>query len=78
MAREKAFERRAVTVKAGNVIRVGGTPNDARSGRLDTSRSLIVCRRGEPEWRAAILAEGPTWLVDDFKNVPALMQLMKG
>ena len=78
LAREKAFEVLSVTFSTGNIILVGDTPNDAHIARLDTIHSLIVCRREEPEWRAAIMAESPTWLVDDFKNVPALMQLMKG
>ncbi len=78
VARERAFEVLSVAFSAEHIILVGDTPNDARIARLNAIRSLIVCRRGEPEWRAAIKAESPTWLVDDFKNTPALMRLMKG
>ncbi len=78
VARERAFEVISVAFSAKHIILVGDTPNDARIARLNAIRSLIVCRREEPEWRAAIKAEKPTWLVDDFENVPVLMQLMKG
>lgn len=78
LARERAFEVLSVAFSAGHMILVGDTPNDARIARLNAIRSLIVCRRGEPEWRAAIKAESPTWLVDDFSNVPLLMKLLKG
>lgn len=78
VARERAFEVLSVAFSAEHIILVGDTPNDARIARLNAIRSLIVCRREEPEWRAAIKAEDPTWVVDDFENVPVLMQLMKG
>ncbi len=78
LARERAFEVLSVAFSAGHMILVGDTPNDARIARLNAIRSLIVCRRGEPEWRAAIVAESPTWLVDDFSNIPLLVKLLKG
>jgi phosphoglycolate phosphatase-like HAD superfamily hydrolase len=78
LARERAWEVLSVAFSAKHIILVGDTPNDARIARLNAIRSLIVCRRGEPEWRAAIKAESPTWLVDDLEDIPVLIQLMKG
>ena len=77
VARERAWEVLSVAFSEKHIILVGDTPNDARIARLNAIRSLIVCRRGEPEWRAAIKAENPTWLVDDFEDIPDLMRLIK-
>lgn len=61
-----------------DVILIGDTPQDARIGRLNNIQTMIVCRRPEPEWREAIEAESPTWVVDDFSNVPAILSLLRG
>lgn len=61
-----------------DVILIGDTPQDARIGRLNNIRTMVVCRRPEPEWREAIEAESPTWVVDDFSNLPAILSLMRG
>ena len=78
MARERAWDALHEVFHPADMILVGDTPNDARVARLNGVASLIVCRRQEPEWRQAIQAERPTWLVDNFDNVPGLIQLMRG
>ena len=78
MARERAWDTLQESFRPADTIIIGDTPSDARIARLNGSPSLIVCRRDDSEWRAAINAEGPTWLVDGFDDVPALVNMMKG
>ena len=77
LARERAWEAVHEAYQPSDTILVGDTPDDARIARLSGQRSLIVCRRAEPEWRTAIEKEGPTWLVDNFDDVAGLIHLMK-
>ncbi len=78
VARERAWEALHESFRPADTILIGDTPNDARVARLNEMSSLIVIRRPEPEWRRAIEAEQPTWLVDGFEDVPGLIRLMKG
>ncbi|MFQ6030212.1 MAG: HAD family hydrolase, partial [Dehalococcoidia bacterium] len=78
VARERAWDVLHESFRPENMVLVGDTPNDARVARLSGTRSLIVCRRDEDEWRQAIKHEQPTWLVDGFDDVPGLIQLIKG
>ncbi len=77
VARERAWDQLHESFRPEDTILIGDTPNDARIARLNGVGGLVVCRRDEPDWRQAIEAEGPTWLVDDFEDVPALINLMK-
>ncbi|MCH7497852.1 MAG: haloacid dehalogenase-like hydrolase [Candidatus Marinimicrobia bacterium] len=78
IARERAWDTLHESFRPVDTVIIGDTPNDARIARLNGSASLIVCRRAGSEWRQAIKAEGPTWLVDGFDDVPALVNMMKG
>ena len=78
IARERAWDVLHESFRPGDTVLVGDTPNDARIAHLNAIASLIVCRHEEPEWRRAIVAERPTWLVDGFDDVPRLIQWMKG
>ena len=77
VARERAWEVLSIAFQPADIILVGDTPNDARIAKLNDIHSLIVCRRGEPEWREGIEAESPTWMVDDFENVQMIIELFK-
>lgn len=77
IAREQAWEVLNESIPPADTILVGDTPNDARIARLNRIKSLIVCRRQEAEWRQAIEAEQPTWIVEGFDDIPALIQLMR-
>ena len=77
VARERAWEELSIAFPPADIILVGDTPNDARIARLNDIHSLIVCRREEPEWRAGIEAESPTWMVDDFEAVADIIELFK-
>ncbi len=78
IARERAWDTLHESFRPADTVIIGDTPSDARIARLNGSASLIVCRRAGSEWRRAIEAEGPTWLVDGFDDVPALVNMMKG
>ncbi len=78
IARERAWDTLHESFRPEDTIIVGDTPNDAAIARLNHNASLIVCRRDDEGWRAAIAAEHPTWLVDDFADVPGLIELLKG
>ncbi len=78
IARERAWDALHELFPPADTILIGDTPNDACVARLNGMSSLIVIRRPEPEWRRAIEAEQPTWLVDGFEDVPGLIRLMKG
>ncbi len=75
---ERAWDVLHESFRPADTILIGDTPNDARVARLNGIASLIVCRREEAEWRSAIEAEQPAWLVDGFDDVPGLIRLMKG
>ncbi len=78
IARERAWDTLHESFRPQDTIIIGDTPNDAAIAGLNRNASLIVCRREDEGWRAAIAAENPTWLVDDFADVPGLIELMKG
>ncbi len=78
IAWERAWDVLHESFRPADTILIGDTPNDARVARLNGIASLIVCRREEAEWRRAIEAEQPAWLVDGFDDVPGLIRLMKG
>ena len=77
LAREKAWDRLGKVYHAHETILVGDTPADAQVARLAGMRSLVVCRRDEPQWREAILAEEPTWLVDNFEDTEQLLNTLE-
>ncbi len=77
IAREQAWEVLNESFSPVNTILIGDTPNDAYVARLNGLNSLIVCRRKEAEWRQAIESEQPSWIVEGFDDVPALIQLMR-
>lgn len=76
-ARERAWDVLHEAFMPADIILIGDTPNDACVAQLNDVASLIVCRREEPEWRRAIEAERPTWVVEDFGDVPGLIRMMK-
>ncbi|UCD36828.1 MAG: HAD family hydrolase [Fidelibacterota bacterium] len=78
VARERAWDVLHEAFLPTDILLVGDTPNDARIARLNDVDSLIVCRRDDAAWRLAIEAESPTWLVDNFEDVPGLIRLIKG
>ena len=78
VAREYAWDVLHESFRPANMILIGDTPNDARIARINQLASMIVCRREEDDWRQAILAEQPTWLIEGFDDVPGLIGLMKG
>ncbi|UCH09287.1 MAG: haloacid dehalogenase-like hydrolase [Fidelibacterota bacterium] len=78
VARERAWDMLQESFRPTDTILIGDTPNDARVAQQNNIASLIVCRREESEWRQAIEAEKPTWLVKDFDDVPHLIKLMRG
>ncbi len=78
VAWERAWDVLHEPFHPADTILIGDTPNDARIARLNDIRSLIVCRREEAEWRQAIEAQHPTWLVNEFDDVPGLIRLMRG
>ncbi len=75
---ERAWDVLNESCRPTDTSLIGAPPNDARVARLNGIASLIVCRREEAEWRRAIEAEQPAWLVDGFDDVPGLIRLMKG
>jgi len=78
VAWERAWDALHEFFHPADTILIGDTPNDARIARLNDISSLIVCRREEAEWRQAIEAQHPTWLVNEFDDVPGLIRLMRG
>ncbi|MFC1483839.1 HAD family hydrolase [Candidatus Neomarinimicrobiota bacterium] len=77
VARERAWDVLHEAFLPEHTILVGDTPNDARIGNINRVPSMIVCRRDEADWRKAIEQENPTWLVEDFGDVPGLISMMK-
>lgn len=71
LAPERAWEVFEEAFPMRRIVLVGDTANDARVARLSGVRSLIVCRRAE--WRVAIEAQGPTWLVESLDHPQALI-----
>ena len=76
IARERAWDALQLSFRTADTILIGDTPNDARIAALNGIASLIVCRRDEPEWRQAIQEQQPTWLVEDFEDIPELIRFM--
>ncbi len=77
IAQERAWDTVRESFRPEETILIGDTPNDARIARMNGIGSLLVCRREEPEWRQAIVDEQPTWLVDNFGDVAAIINLLK-
>ena len=77
VAAERAWDVLHEAYPAEVTTLIGDTPADARAARLAGMRGLVVCRRAEPEWRSAIEAEAPTWVVDDLEDTSALMALLE-
>jgi phosphoglycolate phosphatase-like HAD superfamily hydrolase len=77
VARERAWDALHEAFLPEHTILVGDTPNDARIGNINRVPSMIVCRRDEADWRQAIEQENPTWLIEDFGDVPGLISMMK-
>ncbi len=77
VAAERAWDVLQEAYPAAVTTLIGDTPADARVARQAGMRGLVVCRREEPEWRAAIEAEAPTWVVDDLEDTAALMALLE-
>lgn len=78
VAAERGWDVLAESFPPGVTTLIGDTPNDARVARMAGMANMIVCRREEPEWRAAIEAESPTWLVDSLADTDQLMAYLKG
>lgn len=76
VARERAWDVLHEAFLPDHMILVGDTPNDARIANMNRIDSMIVCRRDEADWRQAIDQENPTWLVEDFSDVPSLISMM--
>jgi phosphoglycolate phosphatase len=77
VARERAWDVLHESFLPEHTILVGDTPNDARIAKMNRISAMIVCRRDEPDWRQAIEQQKPTWLVEDFSDVPGLISMMK-
>ncbi|MCK4577136.1 MAG: HAD hydrolase-like protein, partial [Candidatus Marinimicrobia bacterium] len=77
IALERAWDITAESFRPENTIIIGDTPNDARIAARNNMKSLIVCRRPEPEWRESIMAQNPTWIIDDFNDTQAIINRLK-
>ena len=77
VARERAWDVLHEAYLPEHTFLVGDTPNDARIAYGNQIASMIVCRRDEADWRQAIEQEKPTWMVEDFGDVPGLLSMMK-
>jgi phosphoglycolate phosphatase-like HAD superfamily hydrolase len=77
VARERAWDVLHEAFLPEHTLLVGDTPNDARIAYGNRIASMIVCRRDEEDWRQAIEQEKPTWMVEDFDDVPGLISMMK-
>ncbi len=77
IARERAFESTGAAFNFSDMVLIGDTPTDARIAKMHNIPSLIVCRRNDENWRQAIVAEQPSWLVDDLCQTGELIDMIK-
>ena len=77
VAAERAWDVLGEAYPAKMTVLVGDTPADARVARNAGMAGMVVCRRDDPDWRRAIEAERPTWLVDTLEETQQLIQWIK-
>ncbi len=77
VAAERAWDVLGEAFPPETTILIGDTPADARVARNAGMAGMVVCRRDDPQWRMAIEAEQPTWLVDTLEETQQLIQWMK-